>query len=57
MIPYILLAVIGIGLIVAGIIVKKKFRIAFFIVGGLSAAAGLFLTACTLILLWGIKWS
>ncbi len=40
---YIFSALAGIGLIIAGILVKKKFRIAFFIVGGILAAAGIFL--------------
>ena len=54
---YIFSALAGIGLIIAGILVKKKFRIAFFIVGGLMAAVGLFLIACTAILVWGIRMS
>jgi hypothetical protein len=50
-----LIAIIGIGLIIAGIKIKKKYRIAFIIPGALLAAAGTFMVTATLYFAWAVS--
>ena len=54
MIPFIILAVVGVGLLVAGILIKKKFKIAFIIAGAVSLAIGGIMVLLTLYFAWAV---
>lgn len=49
------LAIVGIGLLIAGIKIKKRFKIAFIITGALLAAVGSFMVTATLYFAWAVS--
>ncbi len=55
MIPFIIMAVVGTALLVAGIIIKKKFKIAMIIVGAILLTIGGFIVLLSLYFGWAVS--
>lgn len=49
------LAIIGLGLLIVGIKIKKRFKIAFIIIGAMLAAVGTFMVTATLYFAWAVS--
>lgn len=54
MVPFIILAVAGAALLAAGIIIKKKFRIALIIAGAVMLAIGGTMILLTMYFAWAV---